>query len=88
MGSGLTLRFLHTGNPHPRYTVVVCKGVSKRAVIRNRVKRQMRHLLAAETKQLNCGVDIMMTILSPWQAQSKIERLSSLRELLRRSRLR
>ncbi|KKU48691.1 ribonuclease P protein component [Candidatus Uhrbacteria bacterium RIFCSPLOWO2_12_FULL_46_10] len=83
---GLTLRFRRTNNTLPRCTVVVGTVVSKKAVIRNRLKRQMRHLLAAEIKSLNYGVDIMLTIRPPLLSKTKKERLVILKEALRRAR--
>ena len=84
--SGITLRFRLTTNSYPRSTVVAGLAVSKKAVIRNRAKRQLRHLLAAEIKYLTRGVDIMLTIRPPFLKQTKGERLAALQEALRRAR--
>ncbi|OGL85943.1 ribonuclease P protein component [Candidatus Uhrbacteria bacterium RIFCSPLOWO2_02_FULL_48_12] len=84
---GLTLRFLPTANSYPRATVVAGVAVSKKATVRNRLKRQVRHLLASEIKLLNRGVDIMLTIRPPLLKLTKDERLAAVKEALRRARL-
>lgn len=84
---GLTLRFLPTINARPRSAVVAGVVVSKKATVRNRLKRQLRHLLSAEIKSLNKGVDIMLTIRPPFLKQTRAEREALLKEIIWRARL-
>ena len=53
----LMLRYLPNRRTKPRVTVVVGTTVSKRAVVRNRLKRQLRHVLMAELKGRSVGFD-------------------------------
>jgi len=48
--AGLGIKALENTSSFTRATVFVSKKVSKRAVIRNRVKRQIREILKAATK--------------------------------------
>ena len=84
---GLTLRTRYTTNSFPRSTVVVGSAVSKRATVRNRIKRQLRHQLAVELKSLRRGVDLMLIVRTPLLKQTSAERLATLRTVLRRARL-
>ncbi len=61
----LMLRCAPNRLEHPRVAVVVGTVVSKRATVRNRIRRQLRHLLAAELKHSKRGVDLMLSVKSP-----------------------
>ena len=62
-----TLYFVPNTVGHPRVCVVVAAGVSKRAVVRNRVKRQAREVLrvAIQNKELSHAIDIVLMIRQP-----------------------
>ena len=83
----LTLRMINTKFDHPKITVVVGTVVSKKATVRNRVKRQLRHILAAELKSVTRGVDLMFTIRISFLNMSGPERLSLVHSILKRARL-
>lgn len=84
---GMTLRYFFSRHTHPLSTVVVGAVVSKKATVRNRLKRQLRHWLAAEIKSLNRGVNIMLTIRPPYLKLTNKERQVILKEALRRAHL-
>lgn len=68
-----------------RSTVVVSSAVSKEAVVRNRIKRQIRHQLRAVLKNIsNQGpfFDIMVTVKKPLLTTSVSDRLQILLDLL------
>lgn len=67
-----------------RSTVVVSSAVSKKATIRNRVKRQVRHQLKELLKQADPqkGYDIMVTVKTPLLTTPTEERSKILFSLL------
>ena len=82
-----TLRFLATSLKHPRVTVVVGVATAKRATIRNRVKRQVRHILKAELSRVRVGVDLMVSVRPPMLKSAPREQKALLHEALRRVRI-
>ncbi len=54
------LKYLKTEHDEPRITVSVGTKVSKRAVDRNRLKRQVRAMVEPLVKDLSPGVDIVL----------------------------
>lgn len=83
----LGLRYLPTKLDRPRITVVVSTAVAKRANVRNRVKRQLRHMLASELADVQRGFDLMVTVRSGYLPLDRPARLTLLHSLLERSRL-
>jgi ribonuclease P protein component len=53
---------------HPRMCVVVAGGVSKKAVVRNRLKRQVRAVLRAaiQSGKISYTVDIVVMVRAPF----------------------
>jgi|SRR3989338_2002581 len=83
----LTLRWLTTKLAYPRVTVVIGKTVSKRATVRNRLKRQLRHLLRSELADIHRGVDIMLFVRPSFAKAPQLEQHATLKDVLQRSRL-
>jgi ribonuclease P protein component len=62
-GSGiLSVKALSTGRPESRATIVVAKKVSKRAVVRNRIRRRLAGILRDEWQTVRPGYDIVVTV--------------------------
>ncbi|AFY71676.1 ribonuclease P protein component [Thalassoporum mexicanum PCC 7367] len=63
-GRFLRLRVRFTDNPHQptRIGIVISKKVSKQAVVRNRVKRQLRAILRSHLSNLRQGLQIIVTV--------------------------
>lgn len=81
------VRVLANRLPHPRTTVVISTAVSKRANIRNKIKRQLRHILINELKNINRGFDLMVSVRPTVLKISLEERRRALLDLLWRARL-
>lgn len=65
VNSAMMLRVRKTDNDKIRSTVVVSTTVSKKATVRNRIKRQVRHQLKEVLKNIspdNSGYDIMISV--------------------------
>ena len=70
-----------------RVTVVVGLAVSKRATMRNTLKRQLRHILKDELKGSRIGADIMLSTKAAALRLGRDERVSAVRFLLGRANL-
>jgi ribonuclease P protein component len=62
-GSGtLSVKALATGAPVSRATIVVAKKISKRAVVRNLIRRRLAGILRDEWQTVRPGYDIVVTV--------------------------
>lgn len=61
-GEVLAVKVLARGANTKRAVVIVGKKVSKRAVVRNRNRRRLSEILAAEWQQISSGYDIVVTV--------------------------
>ena len=50
---------------HSRYGIVVGLKVSKKAVERNKIKRQLREIIRSHLSELKTGYDVMIMALKP-----------------------
>lgn len=73
------LRFKKTQNPLSRFAVVASKKVSKKAVIRNRIKRRIVEIIRLNMSKICNGYDIMFFVKSD---VSKIEHQKLQEEIL------
>jgi ribonuclease P protein component len=78
--SSFMIRTISSVRPAPRVTVVVASTVSKRAVIRNRLKRQTRHQIRQLLQGVNLSVDIMVSLKRESLGRESIDRLAELRQ--------
>ncbi|MFO0704685.1 MAG: ribonuclease P protein component [Candidatus Andersenbacteria bacterium] len=74
---------LPAASAHSRATVVVAKSVAKRAVDRNRIKRQVRALLAQPLQRLQPARDLVLTVKAPALGKSYTALGRALTALLR-----
>jgi ribonuclease P protein component len=58
----VAVRSLRTHLPHSRAVVVVSKKVSKKATVRNRIRRRLAALLAERWATVTPGYDIVITV--------------------------
>ena len=56
----LRVVFRRNGLDHPRFCVPVGRKVSKKAVVRNRIRRRIREAFRGPLGQLNQGVDLVV----------------------------
>jgi len=77
-----SVRTLPTTGRVSRATVVVAKSVSKKAVERNKLKRQVRAVLAETMPTLQSPVDILVSVKPPALSRSFSELKKALLALL------
>lgn len=58
------IKYRHNNLPVSRFAVVVGTKVSKKAVVRNRLRRQIRAMLRQELEHFRPGYDLMIIIRS------------------------
>ena len=56
-----TLRYLKNGNDTNRLGIVVSKKVSKKAVVRNKIRRQIKAYMTENATTLKQGYDMIIT---------------------------
>jgi len=56
------LKFRKNGTAHTRFAVVVGTKVSKSAVVRNRVRRQIRSVIEARLAEIKPGFDVAVLV--------------------------
>ncbi len=61
-GKDLILHVLATDPENQKFGFSISKKVSKRAVDRNRLKRQLSHVVREELKYLQKGVDVIFVV--------------------------
>jgi ribonuclease P protein component len=92
-GKYLVLRFLQEVSlsegdnplPPPQIGISISQKVSKKAVVRNRIKRQIRAIVRALLPQLPQGLKIVVIVKSHAQACNYEDFLRELRQLLIKS---
>ena len=63
-GGVLSVKALASGRSHPRAVVVVGKKVSKKAVVRNRIRRRLSGDLEKRWATVRAGYDIVISVHS------------------------
>jgi ribonuclease P protein component len=85
-GSGrLSVKVLGTGQPESRATIVVAKKISKRAVVRNRIRRRLAGILREEWQTVRPGYDIVVTVHQDIAAEATETLRQALVEALRKT---
>lgn len=82
-GACLFIKALANGGEHTRYAVVVSRKVSKRAVVRNRLRRIIREELRLLLPSSAPGFDVVITLL-PGAREETCNIRSEVRTLLGR----
>ncbi len=79
----IAINFIPKSNPNSRLGITVSKKVSKRAVDRNRIKRQFREWFR-KNKQNKQAVDMILTAKPSIKMKSTIEIQQSLEDIWRK----
>lgn len=81
----LSVRATQSGRPTPRIVVVVGKKVSKKAVIRNRIRRRISGELERNLETLKPGYDIVVSVHQDVSATPAADLAATLRQALSRA---
>jgi len=83
----LSVRVVRTGRPVSRFAFVVSNKVSKRATVRNRLRRQLREITRSWLPQIHRGYDVVVTVHPGRAVLATAELAETLRWCLSRSQL-
>jgi ribonuclease P protein component len=86
-GNNLKIKIFKNQLATNRFTVVVSSKVSKKAVIRNKIKRYLREILRTENINFQSGNDLILTALPIATKTSSHNLKTELLELLQKSKL-
>jgi ribonuclease P protein component len=56
----LVIRFVPNNQKKSRFGIIISKKISKKATIRNKIKRRIRQLLRIRLKEIRKGIDIVL----------------------------
>ena len=84
---GLVMRVKENKMGHSRFAFVVGKGVSKKAVQRNKIKRRMRAALRVFFSQIKKNTDVIFTVRPSLYKASYAEVEEKIKKLLIKSKL-
>lgn len=83
----LLLKIVNNGLKNGRFGFVVGQKVSKKAVVRNRIKRKLRELLRVRLPKIKKGVDAVIIVL-PGAGTKNIQQMEGMVDnLLRKARI-
>ncbi len=86
-GPEMTLRYIETKQKESRFGIVISSKVSKKAVLRNKVKRRLRDIIKKKHDKIKMGYDIVV-ILKKRGIDANFARLDlALETLLKKARL-
>lgn len=86
-GKNIYLRTRQTNLPTSRAAVVVSKKISKRAVVRNRIRRRLSEILRLEWVKISPGFDIIVLVKSDVSEVSPSALKAEITALLSKARL-
>ncbi|MCP6719293.1 MAG: ribonuclease P protein component [Patescibacteria group bacterium] len=70
-----------------RFGFVVSKKVSKKAVIRNKIKRRLREIMKSKIDELKKGLDIILIVLPKTETKDFLEIKEVVEKLLKKSKI-
>lgn len=83
----LGIRFSPNNLPVTRFTVVVGTKISKRAVVRNRLKRRIRGIVERKMSILRPGFDVLFLVKKETITQTHAQLVEQIERMFRRAKL-
>jgi ribonuclease P protein component len=83
----LSVKALRRHSPETRAVVVVAKKVSKKAVVRNTLRRRLTEILSKLWGQIEAGCDIVVTVKQDASQLSPADLESELRQALTKAKV-
>ncbi len=83
----LGIRFFPNNLPVTRFTVVVGTKISKRAVVRNRLKRRIRGIVERKMGILKPGFDVLFLVKKETITQTHAQLVEQIERMFRRAKL-
>ena len=86
-GRGIGLKYFPSGLEMSRFAFVVSTKVSKKAVVRNKLKRQMREIIHGVLKDVKPGVDMVIIARKEAIDMEFAEMTGSMQKILKKAAL-
>lgn len=83
----LFLKFIPNSLLKNRFGIIVSQKVSKKAVVRNKIKRRMRAIIHKKTPQIKRGLDVVVATLPGTATKSFAELEKAVEELFKKANL-
>ena len=83
----LILKIIENTLPGNRFGLIVSKKVSKKAVIRNKIKRRLRAIIAKKNKKLKKGADILLIACPGQEAKNFLETDETINKIFTKAKL-
>ncbi len=83
----LFLKHVSNGLEDSRCGIVVSRKVSKKATVRNRIKRRLRDVVAQKLREIKKGKDFVLVALPGLEAESFCEIEEMINRLLRKAKI-
>lgn len=83
----LGIRFAKNNLPVSRFTVVVGTKISKRAVVRNRLKRRIRGIVEKRLLDIQPGSDVLFLVKKETIAQTHKQLVEQIDRMFKRAKL-
>ena len=85
--SFLILKVLQNNLKENRFGFIISKKVSKKAVLRNKIKRRLRDIIHQNTKNIKKGIDVVLIVLPGLEEKNFLETKEILNILLKKADL-
>jgi ribonuclease P protein component len=86
-GKLLVLKFVVNEDGRPRVGIVVSKKISKKAVVRNKVRRRLQAAVKAEMIKIKKGADMILLALPGIEAKNFQEIAEEITRLFKKAKL-
>lgn len=83
----LFLKALTNNLKFSRFGIVVGKEVSRKATLRNKIKRQIREIVRAKLAKLKTGIDVILIALSGIETKDFLEIEKTIDKLFKKAKL-
>ncbi len=85
--SFLILRILQNNLKESHFGFIVSKKVSKKAILRNKIKRRLRDIIRQNIKNIKKGIDVVLIVLPGLEKNNFLETKEILNTLLKKAGL-
>lgn len=83
----LFLKLLNNNLESSRIGFIVSQKVSKKAVVRNKIKRELREIVRPELKKIKKGIDIALVVLPGLEKKSFQEIKEVVNEIFKKAKI-
>ncbi len=83
----LILRFVSNNSKECRFGIIVSRKISKRAIVRNKIRRRIREIIKPKIPKIKTGADIVFFALPGLETKDFREIEETINKLLKKAKL-